>query len=193
MYIRFDSVRLHATDRNSNLSILSRSNNSRSIRSSSSAGLDTNASSDAVVLSAGPAFGAPPAAADTHTPGQRPDLSSAEKARIPRPTAPPVHEPDPCKIFVGGCPADTDEGVLRHHFGKYGDIKLVEVKTHRQTTKCKGFAFVTFCEEEAARQAVLFRHENMIRTFLLIFERFWSFRRKVSIFNRAELKILLFS
>jgi hypothetical protein len=149
---------------------------SKSNRSSSSAGVATNASSDvaAAALAARPSAHYQASEAQhangqngqgqSGQNGQRPDLSCAEKARIPRPTAPPVHEPDPCKIFVGGCPADTDENVLRAHFGKYGDIKLVEVKTHRQTTKCKGFAFVTFCQEDAARQAVLFRHENMIRT-----------------------------
>lgn len=51
---------------------------------------------------------------------------------------------DDRKLFVGGLSWETSEKELREHFGKYGEIESINVKTDSQTGRSRGFAFIVF-------------------------------------------------
>ncbi|GBF90957.1 heterogeneous nuclear ribonucleoprotein-like [Raphidocelis subcapitata] len=57
------------------------------------------------------------------------------------------------KIFLGGLSWETNEDKLKEHFGKYGTIQEVIVMRDRITGKPRGFGFITFDSEAAARRA----------------------------------------
>ncbi|XP_030370984.1 RNA-binding protein squid isoform X2 [Scaptodrosophila lebanonensis] len=56
---------------------------------------------------------------------------------------------DDRKLFVGGLSWETSEKELRDHFGKYGEIESINVKTDPQTGRSRGFAFIVFTNTEA--------------------------------------------
>lgn len=47
------------------------------------------------------------------------------------------------KLFVGGLPYHTTDASLREHFSVYGEIEEAVVITDRQTTKSRGYGFVS--------------------------------------------------
>ncbi|KAG7171598.1 RNA-binding protein 38-like [Homarus americanus] len=47
------------------------------------------------------------------------------------------------KIFVGGLPYHTTDKSLREHFEVYGEIEEAVVITDRQTSKSRGYGFVS--------------------------------------------------
>lgn len=47
------------------------------------------------------------------------------------------------KLFVGGLPYHTTDKSLRDHFAVYGDIEEAVVITDRQTSKSRGYGFVS--------------------------------------------------
>lgn len=47
------------------------------------------------------------------------------------------------KLFVGGLPYHTTDKSLREHFSVYGDIEEAVVITDRQTSKSRGYGFVS--------------------------------------------------
>jgi len=66
------------------------------------------------------------------------------------------------KIFVGGLPYHTTDDGLRQYFQQFGDIDEAVVITDRQTTKSRGYGFVSIsCAHFTARcymqSAVLLR------------------------------------
>jgi RNA recognition motif-containing protein len=58
------------------------------------------------------------------------------------------------RIFVGNLDFDVTDETLREHFGQAGEIEDIKLATFEDTGKCKGFAWVTFREVEAAEAAV---------------------------------------
>ncbi|KAF2729647.1 hypothetical protein EJ04DRAFT_515785 [Polyplosphaeria fusca] len=58
------------------------------------------------------------------------------------------------RIFVGNLGFDTTKDELIAHFGQCGDIEDVHMATFEDSGKCKGFAWVTFGDVEAATAAV---------------------------------------
>uniref|UniRef100_A0A8C8ZDE5 RRM domain-containing protein n=1 Tax=Prolemur simus TaxID=1328070 RepID=A0A8C8ZDE5_PROSS len=59
----------------------------------------------------------------------------------------------PGKLFVGGLNLETDEKGLEAAFGKYGRIVEVLLVKDRETSKSRGFAFVTFESPADAKAA----------------------------------------
>ena len=57
------------------------------------------------------------------------------------------------KIFVGGLPYHTTDQSLRAFFQQFGDIDEAVVITDRQTTKSKGYGFVTMTDKDGADRA----------------------------------------
>ncbi|XP_060524148.1 RNA-binding protein squid isoform X2 [Cylas formicarius] len=51
---------------------------------------------------------------------------------------------DDRKLFVGGLSWETTDKELRDHFGKYGEIDSINVKTDPTTGRSRGFAFIVF-------------------------------------------------
>ncbi|XP_031617686.1 RNA-binding protein squid isoform X2 [Contarinia nasturtii] len=56
---------------------------------------------------------------------------------------------DDRKLFVGGLSWETTEKELREHFGQYGEIESINVKTDPQTGRSRGFAFIVYTSPEA--------------------------------------------
>ncbi|XP_069468889.1 RNA-binding motif protein, X chromosome-like isoform X4 [Ambystoma mexicanum] len=59
----------------------------------------------------------------------------------------------PGKLFIGGLNPETNEKALESCFGKYGRIAEVLLMKDRETSKSRGFAFVTFESPADAKDA----------------------------------------
>uniref|UniRef100_A0A8C2X3C7 RRM domain-containing protein n=1 Tax=Cyclopterus lumpus TaxID=8103 RepID=A0A8C2X3C7_CYCLU len=57
------------------------------------------------------------------------------------------------KLFVGGLSFDTDNEMLRGAFEKYGAIENCVVIMDRETSRSRGFGFVTYVNPEDAKDA----------------------------------------
>ena len=49
---------------------------------------------------------------------------------------------DERKLFVGGLPQDAKDSDIKEHFGQFGEIDGVNLKTDPSTGRSRGFAFV---------------------------------------------------
>ncbi|KAK2976452.1 hypothetical protein RJ640_015575 [Escallonia rubra] len=58
------------------------------------------------------------------------------------------------KLFVGGLSYDTNEPVLKDAFGQHGEIIQVNVICDHVSGKSKGYGFVQFTSEDAAKKAL---------------------------------------
>jgi len=63
-------------------------------------------------------------------------------------------KPPSKKVFLGNLAFDCTEESLKEHFEKCGAIESIKVATFEDTGKCKGYAWITFEELEAAMNAV---------------------------------------
>lgn len=61
---------------------------------------------------------------------------------------------DDRKLFVGGMSWETTDRELREHFGQYGEIESINVKTDPNTGRSRGFAFIVFTTTEAIDKVV---------------------------------------
>lgn len=61
---------------------------------------------------------------------------------------------DERKLFIGGLPQEAKDQDIKDHFGQYGEIEGVNLKTDPSTGRSRGFAFVVFKEQEAVEKAV---------------------------------------
>ena len=52
------------------------------------------------------------------------------------------------KVFVGGIQHGTSENDLKEYFEKFGDVTEVVIMFDKITTRCRGFGFVTFDNED---------------------------------------------
>lgn len=57
------------------------------------------------------------------------------------------------KLYVGNLPFSAMEQDLKDAFGRFGEITFARVVTDRETGQSRGFGFVEFSSEEAARNA----------------------------------------
>ncbi|MCO5593622.1 hypothetical protein L7F22_047637 [Adiantum nelumboides] len=57
-------------------------------------------------------------------------------------------------VFVGGLPEEWDDGKLREHFGKYGDIERIVLAKNIAKSKRTDYAFVNFASRDAAVTAI---------------------------------------
>ena len=51
-------------------------------------------------------------------------------------------------MFVGGIQHGTSENDLKEYFGKFGEVTEVVIMFDKITTRCRGFGFVTFDNED---------------------------------------------
>ena len=58
------------------------------------------------------------------------------------------------KLYVGGLPFDTTESQLQTLFASYGEVVSAKLITDKFSGQSKGFGFVEFSEEAAAKEAV---------------------------------------
>eukprot|EP00922_Rhytidocystis_sp_ex-Travisia-forbesii_P059446 GHVS01088153.1.p1 GENE.GHVS01088153.1~~GHVS01088153.1.p1 ORF type:complete len:191 (+),score=55.48 GHVS01088153.1:109-681(+) len=115
-------------------------------------------------------FSPPPAdvtTTDKHTLTPADSTSSGSSATGDTPpadtTIPPLPEPSSaalledrlkCTLYIGGLADEVTKDVIHAAFVGFGDIKLVEIPTEKQTGKHRGFAFIEFEEEVDASEAV---------------------------------------
>jgi len=58
------------------------------------------------------------------------------------------------KLFIGNLPFKLTADEVRGLFEKFGEISEVAIPTNRDTGRPRGFAFVTFETEDAAKEAI---------------------------------------
>ena len=58
------------------------------------------------------------------------------------------------KIYVGNLPYSISEEKLKELFSEYGEVSEVVIIKDKYSGRSKGFGFVTFNEEEAAKKAI---------------------------------------
>ncbi|KAI4122727.1 MAG: hypothetical protein LQ338_005641 [Usnochroma carphineum] len=63
-------------------------------------------------------------------------------------------KPPSKRVFVGNLTFDTEKADLEEHFLQCGEVVDVHVATFEDSGKCKGYAWVTFAEAEAAEAAM---------------------------------------
>ena len=58
------------------------------------------------------------------------------------------------KLFVGGLSWGTTDDGLRQAFAGFGEVSDAKVITDRETGRSRGFGFVTFSNDDAAKEAM---------------------------------------
>ncbi|HET9793896.1 MAG TPA: RNA-binding protein [Thermoanaerobaculia bacterium] len=58
------------------------------------------------------------------------------------------------KLYVGNLSYNTTEDELRELFGAYGNPDSVKIIMDRETGRSKGFGFVEFSDDQAAKSAM---------------------------------------
>ena len=58
------------------------------------------------------------------------------------------------KLYVGNLSYNTSENDLRDAFSAYGEVASAKIITDRDTGRSKGFGFVEFNDDDAARKAM---------------------------------------
>lgn len=61
---------------------------------------------------------------------------------------------DDRKLFVGGLSWETSDKELKEHFGQYGEIDSINVKTDPNTGRSRGFAFIVYKYAESIDKVV---------------------------------------
>lgn len=58
------------------------------------------------------------------------------------------------KLYVGNLSWEVKDDDLRELFAKFGELSEVKVMIDNYSGRSKGFAFVTFADEESAKKAI---------------------------------------
>ena len=66
------------------------------------------------------------------------------------------------KIYVGNLPFGIDSDKLKELFDSFGDIEEAIVISDKFSGRSKGFGFVTFSDDEAAKKAIKEMNEKEV-------------------------------
>ena len=88
---------------------------------------------------------------------ERPPRQPREARETRKPELIEVTSP---KIYVGNLSFDATESDLSELFNGVGQVQTVEIVSHRDTERSKGFAFVTMQTVEEAKRAVEVLHDK---------------------------------
>lgn len=58
------------------------------------------------------------------------------------------------KVYVGNLPFTVDDEKLRELFSKFGDVEEATIIKDKYSGRSKGFGFVTFQDDAAAKKAI---------------------------------------
>lgn len=58
------------------------------------------------------------------------------------------------KLYVGNLPFSVTDESLKSAFSEFGDVEEAKVITDKFSRRSKGFGFVTFTDDEAAKKAI---------------------------------------
>lgn len=64
------------------------------------------------------------------------------------------------KVYVGNLPFSVDSAKLKELFGKYGEVEEATIIQDKFSGRSKGFGFVTFTDDEAAKKAIAEMNEK---------------------------------
>lgn len=109
---------------------------------------------------------APVAKRETPSNGDRPPVERAESRSKSSSDAPRTsHKPESVEVtsprlYVGNLSFDATESDLTELFNGVGQVVTVEVVSHRQTQRSKGFAFVQMQTVDEAKRAVQELHDK---------------------------------
>ena len=65
---------------------------------------------------------------------------------------------DERKLFAGGFPQDTTEAQIKEHFGQFGEIQTVTLKTNMTTGRSTGFCSIVYKSVDSLEAAVAAEH-----------------------------------
>jgi RNA recognition motif-containing protein len=68
----------------------------------------------------------------------------------------------PNRIFVGGLPQTVDEAKLREFFSRYGTISEARIMTDKESSRSRGFGYVTFHSAQSCELALANKGSNTI-------------------------------
>ncbi len=66
------------------------------------------------------------------------------------------------KLYIGNLPWSVDDKALKELFVSYGDIEEAVLIKDKYSGRSKGFGFVTFSDDAAAKKAIAEMHEKNI-------------------------------
>ena len=65
---------------------------------------------------------------------------------------------DARKLFAGGFPEDATEAQIKEHFGQFGEIETVTLKTNMATGRSRGFCSIVYKSVDSLEAAVAAEH-----------------------------------
>ena len=65
------------------------------------------------------------------------------------------------KIFIGNLSFNLDERDLENAFNKFGEISEIKIPLDRDSGRKRGFAFITFNEDSAAKEALSMNSQDL--------------------------------
>jgi len=68
---------------------------------------------------------------------------------------------DDRKLFAGGLPQDAKEADIKGHFGQYGEIESITLKTDMATGRSRGFCFIVYKTVDGLEKAVSQSEHNI--------------------------------
>merc|ERR1711936_843176 len=68
---------------------------------------------------------------------------------------------DDRKLFAGGLPQDAKEADIRGHFGQFGEIESITLKTDMATGRSRGFCFIVYKTTDGLDKAVSQSEHNI--------------------------------
>eukprot|EP00211_Chloroparvula_japonica_P007536 CAMPEP_0119155974 /NCGR_PEP_ID=MMETSP1310-20130426/52012_1 /TAXON_ID=464262 /ORGANISM="Genus nov. species nov., Strain RCC2339" /LENGTH=333 /DNA_ID=CAMNT_0007148581 /DNA_START=60 /DNA_END=1062 /DNA_ORIENTATION=+ len=96
----------------------------------------------------------------SQSPIDRRSRSPSTGRRTPSPLA--GRDPEENKIFVGGIPWKLDDRDVEDMFSPFGDILDSKVMVDRASGRSRGFAFVTFKNDESVDKAIREMHQTRL-------------------------------
>eukprot|EP01001_Neometanema_parovale_P006693 NODE_3043_length_1289_cov_85.101201_g2888_i0.p1 GENE.NODE_3043_length_1289_cov_85.101201_g2888_i0~~NODE_3043_length_1289_cov_85.101201_g2888_i0.p1 ORF type:complete len:349 (+),score=101.13 NODE_3043_length_1289_cov_85.101201_g2888_i0:65-1111(+) len=96
----------------------------------------------------------------THLIGDKTADVKQAQARRPQDAAAAASEENR-KVFVGGLPQGIQQDEIKQHFAQFGNVTDVFLATDQATGKLKGFAFVTFEDDNGAQAALVFQGHSI--------------------------------
>ena len=64
------------------------------------------------------------------------------------------------KLYVGNLPFSVTDEALKKAFSEFGDVEEATIIMDRFSNRSKGFGFVTFSDDEAAKKAIAEMNEK---------------------------------
>ena len=68
---------------------------------------------------------------------------------------------DERKLFAGGLPQDAKEAEIKTHFGQFGEIESITLKTDMATGRSRGFCFIVYKTVDGLEKAVAQAEHNI--------------------------------